>query len=121
MFPKSATLLGSCESNLFLPPKCSVLLQWGRGDELEFICGLSEAVARASHPLAACSATALAHSYPHTPLPPPPPLCPVLDWEARGLRGAVLPGGNLGEAAVCRGLTWMSGTGRQGVSMPRAG
>lgn len=87
-----------------------------------FICGLSEAVARASHPLAACSATALAHSYPHTPPPPPPPpLCPVLGWEARGLRGAVLPGGSLGEAAVCRGLTWMRGTGRQGVSMPRAG
>ena len=59
----------------------------GKSDELEFICGLSEAVARASHPLAACSVTALAHSYPHAPQLPPPP-CPLLGWAARGLRGA---------------------------------
>lgn len=60
------------------------------------------------------------------PTPTPTPHCRLLlcahCWAGQqGSQRGVLPGRSLGEPAVCRGLTRMHGTGRQGVSMPRAG
>ena len=57
-------------------------------------------------------------------LPPRPAAAssfvPTAGLGSQGSQRGVLPGGSLGEPAVCRGLAWMHGTGRQGDSTPRA-